>query len=57
MFSMQEAFAQERMRDSLRSAQEERLAGHLAAARRWRRLERMARSAHERHERRVAPPE
>jgi hypothetical protein len=51
MYTMNEAFARERLHEVRERAEQHRLHQHAAAARRWSRLERLAHSASVRHER------
>jgi hypothetical protein len=53
MITMQESLARERIRTAEHDARQARIAGHLAASRRWRRLERLAHRAQVRHEQRL----
>lgn len=48
--TLDHALARERMRSAESVARQSKLAAHVAAARRWRRLERLAESAHQRYE-------
>jgi hypothetical protein len=50
---MYETLVRERMKSAEHDARQARLAVHLVAARRWRRLERMAHRAHVRHNQRA----
>jgi hypothetical protein len=54
MYSLQEALARDRMRESEQRSREERLARSLAAQRRWHRVSLRARAAAERHARRAS---
>lgn len=54
MYSMHEALARDRMRESEQRSREGRLARELAAERRWHRVSVHARAAQARHARRVS---
>jgi hypothetical protein len=54
MYSMHEALARDRMRESEQRSRQARLARELAAERRWHRVSVHARAAQARHARRVA---